>query len=183
MGVSFGAEAALLTGALSSQVDAVVAFAPSDVVWAGVRSDGSVTSHWTVGGAPLPFVPFDDRWEPDSEVPAYAGMYEASRRRYRARLAEASIPVERIRQLLLVAGGDDQVWPALQMSRAIEERRRAHGLDTVVVSDPEAGHRTILPGESAVSGGVSMRRGGTPEADQRLGGAAWEQIGSMLGLA
>ena len=62
-GTSFGSEAALLTGALHSEVDAVVAFAPSDVVWAGVRADGSITSHWTLDSVPLPFVPFDDTWE------------------------------------------------------------------------------------------------------------------------
>src|ERR1700710_2660663 len=39
-GTSFGSEAAMLTGALTSGVDAVVAFAPSDVVWAGVTQAG-----------------------------------------------------------------------------------------------------------------------------------------------
>jgi len=54
--------------------------APSDVVWAGVRPDGSVTSHWTLGGAPLPFVPLVDDWVPGGEVPAFVGLYDASRR-------------------------------------------------------------------------------------------------------
>lgn len=40
LGTSFGSEAALLTGAVSDDVDAVVAFAPSDVVWAGITTDG-----------------------------------------------------------------------------------------------------------------------------------------------
>jgi hypothetical protein len=176
LGTSFGAEAALLTGALCSEVDAVVGFAASDVVWAGVRADGTVTSHWTLDGAPLPFVPFDAGWEPDGEVPAYVGLYEASRARFPERVVEAAIPVERIRRLVLVAGCDDEVWPALEMSRAIEARRHAHGLETVVVSDPEAGHRTILPGEPVVSGGSRMRRGGSEEADRRLGEAAWMEI-------
>jgi pimeloyl-ACP methyl ester carboxylesterase len=179
-GTSFGAEAALLTGALHPGVDAVVAFAPSDVVWAGVRTDGSVTSHWTLGGTPLPFVPLDDTWEAESEVPAFVGCYRASRRRFADRLAEAAIPVERIRQLVLVAGADDQVWPAVDMSRAIEERRTVHGLGTVVVSDPEAGHRAVLPGEPVVRGGIRMRRGGSDMADRRLGESAWAQITTLL---
>lgn len=54
LGTSFGSEAALLVGALSAQVSAVVALAPSDVVWADFRSDSSVTSHWTLGGSALP---------------------------------------------------------------------------------------------------------------------------------
>jgi hypothetical protein len=62
LGTSLGAEAALLTGAHSAHVAAVVAFAPTDLIWAGVRGDGTVTSHWTLGGALLPYVPFDDTW-------------------------------------------------------------------------------------------------------------------------
>ena len=179
-GTSFGSEAALLTGAHSSRVDAVVAFAPSDVVWAGVREDGSVTSHWTLGDEPLPFVPFDEDWRPDSDPPAFLGCYVASRLRYPARVEAAAIPVERIGDLVLVAGGDDQVWPAARMAREIQARRERHGLPTAVVIDPEAGHRTILPGEEPVNGGMAMRRGGTEQADRRLGAAAWAHIAPLL---
>lgn len=180
IGTSFGAEAALLTGALHRDVDAVIAFAPSDVVWAGVRPDGTVTSHWSLSGSPLPYVPFDDAWVAEDDPPAYVGAYEASRRRFADRLADAAIPVERIRRLVLVAGGDDQVWPSLEMARAIQRRRSEHGLTTTLVSDPDAGHRTVLPGEPVVVGGMRMRRGGTEQADRRLGEAAWEQIRAML---
>jgi hypothetical protein len=62
LGTSFGAEAALLTGAHSPHVSAVIAFAPTDVVWGGVRPDGGATSHWTLDGEPLPYVPFDETW-------------------------------------------------------------------------------------------------------------------------
>lgn len=81
LGTSFGAEAALLTGCHTSEVDAVVGFAPSDVAWAGVRPDGTQTSHWTLGGAPLPFVPLDEDWVSGDDVPAFVGLYEASRKR------------------------------------------------------------------------------------------------------
>jgi hypothetical protein len=180
LGTSFGAEAALLAGAHSSQVAAVVAFAPSDLIWAGVRSDGSVTSHWTFDGVPLPYMPFDEYWAPDDDVPAFVGLYEASRRRFPERVDAATIPVECIEQVVLVAGGDDQVWPALSMAEAIKARRSAHGLGTVLVSDPEAGHRTVLPGEPVAAGGMRMRRGGTRIADRRLGAAAWPHIASLL---
>lgn len=176
LGISFGAEAALLTGAHSPQVAAVVAFAPTDLVWAGVRGDGTMTSHWTLDGAPLPYVPFDDTWTPDDDMPAFIGCYQASRRRFAERLDAAAIPVERIERLVLVAGGDDQVWPALPMAENIMARRAAHGLDTVLVSDPEAGHRAILPGEPVVTAGMRIRRGGTELADRRLGAAAWQHI-------
>ena len=179
-GTSFGAEAALLTGAHSRHVSAVIAFAPSDVVWAGIRADGSMTSHWSLAGEPLPFVPFDETWQPDGDLPAFRGLYEASRRLSAHRVQAASIPVERIRRVVLVAGGDDQVWPALPMAESIAARRAKHGLDTDLVSDPEAGHRTILPGEPAVTGGMRMHRGGTQDSDRRLGANAWTRIVRLL---
>jgi uncharacterized protein len=180
LGISFGAEAALLTAAHGSQVAAVVAFAPTDLVWAGVRGDGTMTSHWTLDGQPLPYVPFDDTWTPADDMPAFIGCYQASRRRFPERLDAATIPVERIERLVLVAGGDDQVWPALPMAETIRARRAARGLETVLVSDPEAGHRAILPGEPVVTAGMRIRRGGTELADRRLGAAAWPHIASLL---
>ncbi len=180
VGTSFGSEAAMLIGAHSPDVDAVVAFAPSDVVWAGVRPDGATTSHWTLGGSPLPHVPFIDTWEPADDPPAFVTLYEESRRRSAAATSGPALPVEHIDRLVLVAGGDDQVWPSLEMARAIEARRDAHGRGTTLVTDPRAGHRTVLPGEDPVVGGVRMRRGGTEEADRRLGRAAWPHVAALL---
>lgn len=179
-GTSFGSEAALIAGSLSPRVDAVVAFAPSDVVWSGVTHEGRVTSHWTLDGQPLPWVPFVDDWQPDEDPPAFRGLYEASRQRFTERLCAATIPVERIPRVVLVAGGDDQVWPAVAHAGAIAATRSQHGLATDLVTDPEAGHRTILPGEAPAEGGMRMRRGGSPSADRRLGEAAWEVIQDVL---
>lgn len=180
LGTSFGAEAALLTGAHSSDVAAVAAFAPSDVVWAGVREDGTSTSHWTLDGRPLPWVPLDETWQADTDPPAFVGLYEASRRRFADQAGAAAIPVERIGRLLLVAGTDDQVWPAAVMAESIRDRRSAHGLPTELVMGHEAGHRAILPGEPVVVGGVKMRRGGSEEADRRLGAAVWPPLLRLL---
>ena len=180
VGTSFGAEAALLAGALSDRVAAVAAFAPSDVVWAGVTREGRVTSHWTCDGRPLPFVPFDETWEAAGDPPAYVGLYRASRERFADRVAAATIAVERIPEVMLVAGGDDRVWPAREHAELIRQRRRAHGLLTTVVTDDEAGHRTILPGEPVVTGGMRLSRGGTETADRRLGAAAWPALLRLL---
>lgn len=180
LGTSFGAEAALLTGALCDQVDAVVAFAPSDVVWAGITARGRVTSHWTHDGDLLPFVPFADDWEQMADPPAFVGLYERSRQRFPDQVAAATIPVERIAHLVLVAGGDDQVWPSAAQAEAIRYRRVEHGLPTTVVTDPGAGHRTILPGEHAAIGGMRMQRGGNDAADRRLGQRAWAHFSNLL---
>lgn len=176
LGTSFGAEAALLAGSLSDDVDAVVGFAPSDIVWAGVTRQGRVTSHWTHRGALLPHVPFDEDWVPDDDPPAYVGLYRRSRRTFARATAAAAIAVERIPEVVLVAGGDDQVWPSVDHAERIVARRSAHGLTTTVLTEPDAGHRAILPGEPVVSGGQRMRRGGTEQADRRLGQRAWQAL-------
>lgn len=180
LGTSFGAEAALLTGALSDRVDAVVAFAPSDVVWAGVTAEGRVTSHWSHRGRPIPFVPFDETWEPQDDPPAYVDLYRRSYLRVPEAARAATIPVERIRRLLLVAGGDDRVWPSTEHADRIRVRRAALGLETTLVADPDAGHRTVLPGEPVVASGMRMQRGGSDVADRRLGLAAWDAIEALL---
>lgn len=180
LGTSFGSEAALLVGAHSPQVSVVAAFASSDVVWAGFRPDGSVTSHWTLAGNPLPYVDFVNDWKADTDPPAFLELYAASRRRFPETAAAAAIPVERITHLLLIAGNDDQVWPSLAMAEAMKRRRDAQGLPTTLISDLYAGHRTILPGETPARGGVNMRRGGTDEADRRLGVAAWAELTALV---
>ena len=125
VGSSFGAEAALLTAVHDGRVDAVVALAPSPVVWAGVAptEDGEgvrQTSHWTLGGAALPFVPLVDDWAPDQTPPAFRGLYVESLASQPQAAADAAIPVERIGGEVLVVGGeDDQVWPGAEFARAV----------------------------------------------------------------
>lgn len=181
MGSSFGGEAALVTAARGDTVRAVVAFAPTDVVWAGVPGDGTQTSHWTVGGRPVPYVAFDEQWRPDTDPPSYRGQYELSWRTA-ANRAEATIRTERIPQVVLVSGGDDQVWPAADHARRIVDRRRSAGLSTVHVHHEQAGHRALLPGEDAPTAGQRMARGGTLRADRELGAAAWPYIVRALRL-
>lgn len=111
-GTSFGSEAALLCGVLCDSATGVIAFAPSDVVWAGNDDEHRETSHWTLGGQGLPYVPFD--WDGYvKKTPAqFRPLYEKSRQTFAKRVAAASIPVERIGHVVLIAGGDDQVWPS-----------------------------------------------------------------------
>jgi pimeloyl-ACP methyl ester carboxylesterase len=178
-GTSFGAEAALVTASRFA-VDGVIAAAPSSVVWAGTDGTSS-SSHWTHDGVPLPAVSFDPTWIPDAEPPAFLPLYESSLRVDENATAAARIRVEDITgDVLLIAAGDDQVWPSIHFAGVIEHVRRDAGLKTTIISHPQAGHRMILPGEKAVNGGVTMRRGGTPEADAELGARAWPEIARML---
>ena len=183
LGTSFGAEAALLVAGVDPRVAGVVACAPSSVVWAGVDDSvagGRQTSHWTWRGEPLPFVRLDEGWSPHTDPPEFLGLYETSLARADA---EAAIPAERIAgEVLLVAGDDDRVWPSAEFARRIAGRRAAAGLPTRVVLGPGAGHRVVLPGETSVTRGQSMARGGTPVADAALGTAAWPHVVEVLGL-
>ena len=181
LGTSFGAEAALVTASLFP-VDATVAIAPSSVVWSG-NDGGEWSSHWTHRGTPLPAVRFDADWTPSTDPPEYRSLYEASLELDAERTAAATIAVERIPgRLVLVAGDDDRVWPSDRFAEAIACRRREHGRGTTVVSHPSAGHRVLLPGEPAPTGGVRMGRGGTASADAALGALAWPEIALALRL-
>ena len=128
-------------------------------------------------------MPFLESWEPDTTPPAFRGHYEASLAAHPAQAEAAAIPVERITgEVVLVAGEDDQVWPAADFARSIAARREAPGLATTVVAHPHAGHRTALPGEPAVAAGQAMVRGGTPAADAELGALAWPHLSRALRL-
>ncbi|WP_405062051.1 hypothetical protein OG474_10420 [Kribbella sp. NBC_01505] len=177
MGSSWGAEAALLLGALDERVAAVVAFAPSAYVWGRVEEDGTQRSAWTWRGVPVPFVPYAADWQPDEDPPSYTPMYEHSLRTA-PEADSARIPVEQIRQLLLIAGGDDKVWPSVDFADEIVRRRGA--LPTRLVVGRAAGHRVVLPGETPKTAGQQMARGGTEAADRELGDRAWPEILTIL---
>ena len=189
VGTSKGGEAALLLAAGDSRIDAVIAFAAPHVVWANVGPglDGEARparSSWTRAGVPLTFVPYDDGWSwTGGGPPAFIGLYEQSLEANPDTADAAAIPVELIMgEVVVVAGGDDQVWNSVRYASEIERRRRAHGLATTVVTHPAAGHRTLLPREPAPDGGMSMARGGSPAADAALGERAWPAIRSALRL-
>lgn len=161
-------------------VDAVVAFAPSSVVWCGIRPDGTATSHWTFGGQPLPYVAFSEYHWPDDETPSFVDLYRSALAQAPERVRDATIAVERIPHVVTVAGGDDQVWPSADFAERIARRRAEYGRETVIVADEAAGHRTILPGEPVATGGHVMARGGSEQADRRLGASAWAAVEALL---
>ncbi|MDH6108505.1 dienelactone hydrolase [Kitasatospora sp. MAP12-15] len=190
LGTSKGAEAALLTAVRDPRVDVVVALAPTSVVWGNVGPglDGEqrpYRSSWSWRGQPLPFVPYDDSWlsadHGDGPV-AIRGCYEQSERTFAADLDAAAIPVEQARaDILLVAGADDEMWPALRYARELAARREAVGAQVEVITRDDAGHRPRLPGEGPAAPSTVYHYGGTAEGDALLGEAAWGSILDRLG--
>ncbi|MEU4543125.1 acyl-CoA thioester hydrolase/BAAT C-terminal domain-containing protein [Nonomuraea dietziae] len=178
LGLSKGAEAALMLACVEPRVQAVVALSPSSVVWANVGPgpDGVTVpyrSSWTWRGQPVPFAPYPAEWPAEGPPTSFRAFYE---RGLAAAPPEAAIPLERTRaEVLLVAGGDDLMWPSLTFADALAERREVR-----IVSHPSAGHRPLFPGEAPPPPSPSYLYGGSPEADAALGATAWPSIVDML---
>jgi len=185
LGVSKGAEAALLTAVREPLVDVVVAVSPTALVWCNVGPglDGRwhpYRSSWTWRGQPLPFVPMNDSWRPaekDGDPVAVREWYDLSERTFATLLEAAAIPVERARaDVLLVAGGDDAMWPSLRYAEQLAARRRAAGASVRLITRADAGHRPRFPGEGPAEPSRTFRHGGTPHTDALLGALAWPPV-------
>jgi dienelactone hydrolase len=190
VGLSKGAEAALLVACLDPRVRSVVAISPSSVSWANVGPgrDGRAypyRSSWTWRSEPLPFVPYAESWRPGSDGPvAYRSLYEASLLAFSGARTAAAIPVEQAEaDVVLVAGADDQLWPSDTFAEELASRRRASRRQVELIVDPEAGHRPVFPGEPAPEPSTSVVHGGSPAADERVGRSAWPSVLAQLGLA
>ena len=190
VGTSKGAEAALLSAAYDHRIDAVVAISPSSVVWANIGAgrdglDWPQRSSWTYQGIPLPFIRYDTDWTPPPRIGlvSYRAAYEQSLRTFAADVTAATIPVEKARaEVLLVAGGDDALWPSDTFAHAIAGRLAAAGRSAALIHHPKAGHRVLLPGETTPRS-TKHAHGGDDQSDRDLGHAAWSQISRLLRLS
>jgi hypothetical protein len=187
-GTSKGAEAALLVASRVPALRAVVAYAPSSVAWSCICSE-TARSSWSYRGSPVLSVPpgADPAYRPAPGEPLRPTVNYVHR--LRSAPAGALIPVERIPgPVLLVAGGDDQLWPSLPMARAIMDRRASMGghADDQLWTYPHAGHliaKAYLPaGSTRVSGG-RLETGGTPEENARAQADAWPRVLAFLAKA
>jgi dienelactone hydrolase len=174
VGGSKGAELALLLAARLPRLRAVVARAPSSVVWEG-SGGNAPSSSWSYRNEPLSCVPFLRLPQPPgAEGGRPRRLVEAYRRglQDRDRVSRAAIPVERIRgAVLLVSGRDDRLWPSAEMAEAVMGRLQAHGFRYPAehLCYEGAGHNipaACIPAVVTVSGG-RWEVGGTPEANAR----------------
>jgi dienelactone hydrolase len=202
LGVSRGAELALLLGSRLPQIRAIVAYAPSNVAWAASGRDketGELIPSWTHGGEAVPFLPLPLRqFIFRSALPVallkrpvmFRNLFRAGLRNSKA-VAIADIPVERIRgPILLVSGGDDHLWPAGEMSERIVARLKkrgfAHGVEHLHY--PKAGHMLrypYLPTTARDSRDPHLRNarysfGGTPLADAEAQADSWRRAIEFL---
>jgi len=176
VGVSKGAEAALIEASRRGEIAAVVAGVPSNVVWQGIdQSDWSkVKSSWSIGGQPMAFVPY----APSTEFKGIRDIYDRSMRPA-GQEGDAAIPVERIKgDVMLVSAGQDGLWNSTEMSVRIVARLTANHFTHRVehLNYPTAGH-------GAVGGPVTMEQaqsltqvGGTAEGNFAARQEVWGKI-------
>jgi uncharacterized protein len=131
IGVSRGAELALLLGSQYPEVKGIVAIAPSSVVFPGpptgiLDAIGGQHSAWSEGGKEISFVPIP------FSLTTIQGMISGKRTRMFEkalknvqRVNMSEISVENIQgPILLVSFTRDQVWPSTLMSEQIMNRLR-----------------------------------------------------------
>lgn len=147
MGVSKGAEFALLAAERFDWIDAVCAIVPSDVVWEGWGDNGTEPrSCFSWQGKPLPFVPYEGMQTTIAKMQAgepatLREPHEAGRLRFADRVEPARIRVENISGAVMLVGGDqDPTWNSGEMARNIVASRLAAGKKTEAWISPLAGH-------------------------------------------
>lgn len=184
-GASKGGEAALLIAAtFPESIGAVAAFSPGGLVFEGIDRTrtfpaGQAMSSWSLDGQPLPYVAYRTDWSALFAGPGPYSMTPAHREAVAAaspqELRAATIGVEHIDgPVLLVSGGQDQVWQATELSRLVEERRDQAGRPVQHLWHPRAGHALSLPGLPTYSSVPWTSMGGDDDANAQLQFTGWQ---------
>jgi pimeloyl-ACP methyl ester carboxylesterase len=149
VGASRGAELALLLASVRPEIKGVIALAPSSVVWNGTPKEPPITvsSSWTLGGKPVPFMPADPKRDLYQEISV--GGLSVLYKFYHDELAKkslveaAAIKVERIHgPVMLASGQHDPICPSGEMGDAICSRLKEKGFQYKYehFKYPNAGH-------------------------------------------
>ena len=199
VGGSRGGEAALLVASHDSRVGAVVSVVGSGLVTQGIDfARGSLleilaapTSSWTLGGRPLPYLPYtvtdELRLLVEQQRPVPLSLAFLPPPTDPAELDRVSIPVERIRgPVLLLSAEDDRNWPSAAYSQVAADRLAGHphwfehrilrGAGHTIAGPPGAPFTTTLsPGP-----GVTFEMGGTAEVNTRARAECWAATAAFL---
>ena len=179
VGVSKGAELALITASRNPKIAAVVAGVPSNVVWQGIDQTGAATgSSWTANGVPLTYAPYDMSHGFTSVFDLYEDSLPAAP-------ADSQIPVERIAgPILLVSGRADSMWPSSEMADRIAQRLVSHGFTHAVqnLSYPDAGHAVFGAPVRADTPGIqgATYLGGTVDGLVAARADSWPRVITFL---
>lgn len=156
LGESKGAELALLLGSeYSEQIDKIIGIVPSSHVFYGLGTMDSEASSWTKNGQEIPYLSLErvkKRWSLATIQAFLHYLFRTLRKKpvsfrkiYELCIKldenseEARIKIEDFTgQLLLFAGGDDQLWPSNQMVKEIQAHRTVENTEAIVF--PGVGH-------------------------------------------
>ena len=192
-GASYGGQLSLLLGATFPEVGCVIAQVPSGLVHSSVNAvgDSTVTSSWTFGGEPLPYVTFRPEhvdWKADeiALTPGYLACFE-----YEEEVKAATIPVEKTcGPILMLSVEDDRMWPSRQLAEVSEARLRENDFpyDFEHVCYEEAGHIAVLtpyvpiylPAQVHPVIGLMFAFGGNRLANQKASEDAWRRSLELL---
>lgn len=175
VGHSKGAEAALLVAVRHPELRAVVAGAPSSVVWAGVNWSNPINpaSSWTSGGKALSSLPYA-LFRPWHTI----GWGYEQGLKHLDRHRGAEIPIERVRfPVLLVCGEADTLWPSCPMARQL----RSRGGNVTVLAFAHAGHSAFGPRLPAHDPDLRDRwSGGSATANNEARAQSWPLVIEFL---
>jgi len=180
VGVSKGAELALLIASRDDRIKAVAVGAPSSVVWQGIDQTGGPTgASWTAAGEPVPYVPY-------YMANGFRGIYQLYADSLAKAAPEAQIPVEHIAgPILMVSARDDGLWPSADMAARIQARLTAnafaHPVESLVYDG--AGHAvfggpitTVTPQMQSMFGFL----GGTSDGLTAARADGWPKVVAFL---
>jgi len=186
LGTSKGAEAALLIASNSGDIESVVVYAPSSMVWSCI-CDSVMHSSWSRGGRPLPavFPGGDPSYHPTAGSPIEPSVNYLHRLRYDASPETRIHGPQITAAVILIAGDDDRLWPSALMARALNSSlsptSRSKGSRLLIY--PGAGHlipKSRLPAGSTLIAGGRIQTGGTPAGNAAAGIDAWAKAVEFL---
>jgi dienelactone hydrolase len=195
IGISRGGELALLLGASLPAIGAVVAYAPSGVVFGPVGSAAPGESAWTRRGRPLAHLAqrnrsvdwsaIDPKRTPIVERPLYESMLGD-----REAVERSSIPVEQTKgPVLLISGKADDQWPSYQLAQIAYHRLQGnrHPYPFAHLSYDGAGHALSFPyTPTTVTSyvhpltGRLYSLGGQPALTARANADSWPRVLAFL---
>ena len=184
IGVSKGAEAALLVASRRPELKIAVLGVPSSVVWPGIDGPRLVTeSSWTEAGKPVPFTPY-----------GWTGEWRGIHALYADALADPTkaalgvIPAERAGgAIVMLCGEADTLWPSCPMARAVAARLSKVGYrhPVTLLAYPDAGHASFGPPLDPAAPGTATigALGGTVAGNSAARADGWPKVLAALDAA
>ncbi|MXV61204.1 dienelactone hydrolase [Natronorubrum sp. JWXQ-INN-674] len=178
IGLSKGGELALLAGSQFDAIGPVVSIVGSGLVWEGgaTVTDPPETSSWSLDGEPVPYVPYVNGTTEEG-LSGREFFLESIESVSAATIDDATIPVERIDgDVVLVSGGDDELWPTAQLHEFATERFESHDHRSFEHLVYETAGHGIYPPYRPVRGTTGEGYGGSLAGNAQAAHEHWPHV-------